>query len=66
MVNFRDINSSTNAILSLCTCHSIIWPPPSLGDVSVPPLEKENKHSLHYTSQRDLPIQYKLLQNSRP
>lgn len=50
MVKFRDINSSPNAVLSLCTPHPIIWPPPSLADVSIPPLKMEKKNTSSYFS----------------
>jgi hypothetical protein len=47
MVKFRDINSSPNAVLSVCPPHSTICPPPSLVDVSIPPLKMKKKHLHH-------------------
>ena len=70
MVKFRDINSSPNAVLSFRTPRPIICPPPSLVDVSIPPLKitttttKSTPYNLHRTSQWDHEIQYLLLQTA--
>ena len=68
MVKFRYINSSPNAVFFFCSPHPIICPPPSLVDVSIPPLEitttKNTPYNLHRTSQWDHRIQYLLLQTA--
>lgn len=56
MVKFRDINSSPNAVLSLCTPHPIICPPPSLVDVSIPPLKMKKTLASYFSTGSSRPI----------